>query len=113
MIPTKFTLLQYQGKWYRTTDDIRFGTNIVQYFDTVIVFITDEKFTVIKNRFSNNLGGGYLSDLLRMKLFVTGKTFEDLPTYSHAKTQHPDRTPSFGYKDNGDLFEYYHEPGIL
>lgn len=96
------TLLQYKGEWYRTTDDINQGMSITQHFD-IVVEVKDNEFNILKNR-HGAIGDGAFSDLFRMQLFAIGKTLEDLPEFTKSSRYHNEIV--FGYKDNGDLFEY-------
>ena len=98
------TLLCYRGEWFHTTDDMDQGRSILSYFD-VIIEVTDNEFTVIKDRYYGNTGKNHpTADLFRVQLFALGKTFYDLPEFR--KSASITGYTVLGYNDNGELFEY-------
>ena len=105
------TLLCYRGKWFHTTDDMCQGRSVREQFD-VIIEVTGDEFKVIKDRWSGQAGINHPNgDLFRMQLFVTGKTFYDLPEFT--KSPSINGWSELGFDDGGNLFEYSKFPGII
>jgi hypothetical protein len=95
------TLLEYQGKWYQTSDDMRQGYTVMQYFN-VVIEVTGNEFNVIKDRYNGQTSNqNPFADLFRVQLFTLGKTLYDLPKF----TKSPSGRGELKYKDNGDLYE--------
>jgi len=75
------TLLQYRDKWYQCSQEARIGLGSRQLFDIIIQVDSDNTYNIIKNRYAPDSESSVLTDVLKMKLWVHGKSFVDLPKF--------------------------------
>jgi hypothetical protein len=98
-------LVEYQRRWYRVKNNRSISLRSMPHFN-IIVAVRDNDYTVLKNRYTGTYKESADFGMVRMQMFASGITLDDLPCYYEDESTQPGGPLSIGINDEGDLVGY-------